>query len=40
MLGVIDPKSSKVKVLKVLSGAQPYAVFKEALDSALSSQKQ
>ena len=39
MLGVIDPKSSKVKVLKVLSGAQPYAVFKEALESALSSQK-
>ena len=40
MIGLTDPKSSKVKVLKVLSGAQPYAAFKDALDNALSPPKQ
>lgn len=39
ILGVSDLKSSKVKVLKVISGAQPYAAFKDAIDNALSPQK-
>jgi protein-disulfide isomerase len=36
MIGVIQPKSSKVKVLKVLRGAQPFAAVKDALDNALA----
>lgn len=38
-LGITDPKDQKVKVSRVLKGAQPYASFKEAIDSLLSSQK-
>lgn len=38
-LGRIGPKSSKVTVLTVITGAKPYDTFKEAIDSALSSQK-
>jgi len=38
-LGMTNPNNSKVKTLRVLKGAQPYASFKEAIDSLLSSQK-
>ena len=38
-LGVTDPNDQKVKVSRVLKGAQAYASFKEAIDSLLSSQK-
>ena len=38
-LGMTNPNDSKVKALRVLKGAQPYASFKEAIDSLLSSQK-
>lgn len=38
-LGMTDPNSQTVKALRALSGAQPYARFKEAIDSLLSSQK-
>lgn len=34
-LGLTEPNSPKVKVLTVISGAKPYAVFKAAIDSAL-----
>jgi len=37
-LGLTDPDGSKVKVLRVLKGAQPYASFKEAIDTLLSAQ--
>jgi len=37
-LGVTDPKSSEFKGTR-LSGAQPYAAFKAAIDKALSSEK-
>lgn len=40
LLGFTEPNSSKVKVLKVLRGAQPYTAFKDAIDAALSTQKQ
>jgi predicted DsbA family dithiol-disulfide isomerase len=36
MLGVIQPNSSKVKVLRVLKGAQPFAAVKDAIDTALT----
>jgi protein-disulfide isomerase len=35
-LGVTQPNAPTVKVLRVLKGAQPYATFKEAIDSLLS----
>jgi protein-disulfide isomerase len=38
-LGRTEPKSSKVTVLAVITGAKPYDTFKAAIDSALSSQK-
>ena len=38
-LGVTEPNGSKVKAVRVLKGAQPYASFKAAIDSLLSSQK-
>lgn len=38
-LGVTDPNNTKVKVLRVIKGAQPYANFKDAIDSLLSSLK-
>jgi protein-disulfide isomerase len=38
-LGVTEPNSPKVKVLTVIIGAKLYDTFKEAIDTALSSQK-
>jgi protein-disulfide isomerase len=38
-LGVTQPNSTKVKVLTVITGAKPYAVFKAAIDSALQQGK-
>ncbi len=38
-LGLTEPNSPKVKVLTVISGAKPYAVFKAAIDSALQQGK-
>jgi protein-disulfide isomerase len=38
-LGLTEPNSPKVKVLKVISGAKPYAVFKAAIDTALQQGK-
>ncbi len=39
LLGVAGPDGSSVKVLKMIAGAHPYTVFKEAIDSLLSSEK-
>jgi protein-disulfide isomerase len=36
-LGFTEPNSSKVKILRVIKGAHPYASFKSAMDSLLSS---
>ncbi len=36
LLGVAEPDGSRVKVVKMIAGAHPYAVFKEAIDSLLS----
>jgi protein-disulfide isomerase len=33
-----NPQDPNIKVLKIISGAQPYVVFKAALDSALAAQ--
>jgi protein-disulfide isomerase len=38
-LGVTEANSPKVKVLTVISGAKPYAVFKAAIDNALQQGK-
>ena len=38
-IGVTKPNDPTVKVLRVLKGAQPYASFKDAIDSLLSPQK-
>lgn len=38
-LGMTNSNDSKVKILRVFKGAQPYARFKEAIDSLLSSQE-
>jgi protein-disulfide isomerase len=38
-LGLTEPDSPKVKVLTVIMGAKPYAVFKAAIDSALQQGK-
>ena len=38
-LGLTEPNSPKVKVLTVITGAKPYAVFKAAIDSALQQAK-
>jgi len=35
-LGTIQPDGSKVKVVRVLKGAQPYSAFKEAIDGLLA----
>jgi protein-disulfide isomerase len=35
-LGVIQPDGSRVNVVRVLKGAQPYAAFKEAIDTLLA----
>ena len=39
LFGLTEPNDPKVKVLRVLKGAQPYASFKDTIDSLLSSQK-
>lgn len=36
-LGVTQSGDPKIKVLRVLKGAQPYSTFKEAIESLLSS---
>jgi predicted DsbA family dithiol-disulfide isomerase len=38
-IGISEQEASKIKILKLIRGAQPYPVFKEALDSLLTSQK-
>jgi protein-disulfide isomerase len=38
-LGLTPPNGEGVKTLRMISGAQPYAAFKEAIDSLLSAQK-
>jgi predicted DsbA family dithiol-disulfide isomerase len=43
VVGLIDGKDARnpsIKVLRVITGARPYAVFKAALDSALAAQNQ
>jgi protein-disulfide isomerase len=37
-LGLTEPNDSKVKALRVIRGAQPYARFKEAIDGLLAPQ--
>ncbi len=39
VIGLTVPNDPKVKVIKKIVGAQPYARFKEAIDSALSAPK-
>jgi len=39
LFGLTEPNDPKVKVLRVLKGAQPYASFKDAIDSLLSPKK-
>jgi predicted DsbA family dithiol-disulfide isomerase len=39
LIGIPDQGSSRIKALKRIRGAQPYPVFKEVLDSILSSSK-
>src|SRR5437016_12566149 len=38
-LGLTEPNDPKVKAVRIIRGAQPYTVFKEAIDSLLSTQK-
>jgi predicted DsbA family dithiol-disulfide isomerase len=38
-LGLTDPAGPKVKAVRTLRGAQPYAAFKEAIESLLSSRE-
>ncbi|OGP99634.1 MAG: hypothetical protein A2026_13085 [Deltaproteobacteria bacterium RBG_19FT_COMBO_46_12] len=38
-IGIFEADASKVKILKMIRGAQPYPVFKEVLDSIPASQK-
>ena len=40
MVGVVGPNSSKVKVLRTLRGAQPFAALKDAIDNAISAPNQ
>jgi protein-disulfide isomerase len=37
--GVTEPNDSKVKSLRMITGAQPYAAFQAAINSLLSEQK-
>lgn len=39
LLGVIEPDGTGVRVTKMIAGAHPYAVFKEAIDGLLSVEK-
>jgi predicted DsbA family dithiol-disulfide isomerase len=34
-LGVTEPSGTEIKATRVIKGAQPYAAFKEAIDSLL-----
>jgi protein-disulfide isomerase len=36
LLGITDPKATEVKTVRKLVGAQPYAAFKDAIESLLS----
>jgi len=38
-LGYTDPKGSKVKVVQLIRGAQPYSAFKKAIDEMLTPPK-
>jgi len=38
-LGLTEPNDPKVKAVRIIRGAQPYTVFKEAIDSLLATQK-
>jgi protein-disulfide isomerase len=38
-LGVLEPDGARVKVQRVIVGAQPYAAFREALEALLAAQK-
>ncbi|MBI4483393.1 MAG: DsbA family protein [Acidobacteria bacterium] len=38
-LALVEPNESKIKALRMITGAQPYSSFKEAIDSLLSAQK-
>ena len=38
-LGLTEPNSSQVKAVRVIRGAQPFAAFKDAIDSLLASAK-
>ncbi len=38
-IGMTNPSSSSVKVLRMVRGAQAYPKFKQALDSVLAAQK-
>jgi protein-disulfide isomerase len=40
MVGLLQPNSSKVKVLRTLKGAQPFAAVKDAIDNALAAPNQ
>lgn len=43
VVGVVDekdPRKQKIKVLRMITGAQPYTVFKAALDAALATLEQ
>ena len=35
-LGLTEPNDSRLKVLTIIKGAQPYSVFKEAFDKLLA----
>jgi len=39
LLGVAEPGGSRVRVVKMIAGAHPYPVFKEAIDGLLSVEK-
>jgi protein-disulfide isomerase len=39
LLGVAEPGGSRVRVVKMIAGAHPYPVFKEAIDGLLSVDK-
>ena len=36
LLGWVQPDGKSVKAVKIVKGAQPYAAFKEAIDSLLN----
>ena len=38
-LGLTEPNDANIKAARIIRGAQPYAAFKQAIDSLLSTQK-